>query len=95
MSVFTGADGAFALYEDDGVSRQYRRGAFARVPIAWNEAARTLTIGARQGRYPGMAARRTIRVIWYDAGHARPVAFDGPADESLTYAGAETRVRRR
>jgi alpha-D-xyloside xylohydrolase len=95
LHVFSGADGAFSLYEDDGVSRQYLRGAFARVPIGWNEATRTLTIGARQGRYPGMAARRTIRVLWYDGDHPRPVAFDGPADETVTYAGAELRVRRR
>jgi len=55
LHVFTGADDAFSLYEDDGVSRQYLHGAYARVPIAWNEATRTLTIGARQGHYPGMA----------------------------------------
>jgi alpha-D-xyloside xylohydrolase len=95
LHVFTGADGAFSLYEDDGTSRQYRRGAFARVPIRWNEAADTLTIGARQGRYPGMAARRTIRVIWYDPAHPRPAAFNGAADESVAYAGTETRLRRR
>ena len=92
LHVFTGANGAFSLYEDDGVSRQYLHGAFARVPIAWNEATRTLTIGARQGRYPGMAARRTIRVIWYDPGHPARLAFDGPADQSVTYAGARIKA---
>jgi len=95
LHVFTGADGAFSHYEDDGVSRQYLRGAFARIPISWNEATRTLVIGARSGHYPTMAARRTIRIVWYDPAHPRPVAFDGPADETLAYAGAELRVRRR
>ena len=95
LHVFTGADGAFTLYEDDGVSRQYLHGAYARIPIAWSEASGTLTIGARQGSYPGMAARRTIRVIWYDPAHPRPVAFDGAADENIAYSGAEVRIRRR
>jgi alpha-D-xyloside xylohydrolase len=95
LHVFTGADGAFTLYEDDGVSRQYLHGAAARIPLRWNQASGVLTIGARQGAYPGMAVRRTIRVIWYDPRHPRPVAFDGPADESIAYSGAEVRLRRR
>jgi alpha-D-xyloside xylohydrolase len=95
LHVFTGTDGAFTLYEDDGVSRQYLHGASARIPIAWNERARTLTIGARQGSYPGMAARRTIRVVWYDPAHPRGVAFDGPADRTLAYSGAAVTLRRR
>ena len=33
LHVYTGADGSFTLYEDDGVSRQYLNGAFARIPI--------------------------------------------------------------
>ena len=89
LHVFTGADGAFTLYEDDGVSRQYLHGAAARIPLRWNQASGTLTIGARQGAYPGMAARRTIRVIWYDPRHPRGVAFDRPADETIAYSGAE------
>jgi alpha-D-xyloside xylohydrolase len=32
LHVFTGADGAFSLYEDDGVSPGYKQGKFARVP---------------------------------------------------------------
>src|SRR3546814_14251384 len=48
LHVFTGADGAFSLYEDDGTSPAYQQGKFARVPIAWNEATGTLTIGARE-----------------------------------------------
>jgi alpha-D-xyloside xylohydrolase len=95
LHVFTGADGQFSLYEDDGVSRQYLRGAFARIPLRWDERARTLTIGARTGSYPGMAERRTIRIVWHNADRPRPVELDGAADESVTYAGAELRVRRR
>jgi len=95
LHVFTGANGAFTLYEDDGVSRQYLHGASARIPTSWDERTRTLIIGARQGHYPGMADRRTIHVIWYDPAHPRPVAFDGPADETIAYAGSEARLRRR
>src|SRR3546814_7917055 len=41
LHVFTGADGAFSLYEDDGTSPASQQGKFARVPIALNEATGT------------------------------------------------------
>src|SRR5262245_29182265 len=58
--VYAGADANFELYEDDGVSYGYEKGAFARIPLSWNDAARTLTIGKREGTYPGMLGERTI-----------------------------------
>ena len=36
--VYTGADGKFSLYEDDGRSYGYERGEFSRIPLSWNEA---------------------------------------------------------
>ncbi|MBN1608020.1 MAG: DUF4968 domain-containing protein, partial [Polyangiaceae bacterium] len=45
--VYAGADGQFSLYEDDGVTYGYEKGAFARIPIRWNDGARTLSIGKR------------------------------------------------
>jgi alpha-D-xyloside xylohydrolase len=43
--VFTGADGSFDYYEDDGVSYGYERGEFARIPLRYDAAKGTLTIG--------------------------------------------------
>jgi alpha-D-xyloside xylohydrolase len=86
LHVYTGASGSFSLYEDDGTSRQYLNGQFARIPIAYDEQKRTLTIGARQGGFPGMAGRRTIRVRWLQPNRARPLAFD-TADVTVTYDG--------
>jgi alpha-D-xyloside xylohydrolase len=70
LHVFTGADGAFSLYEDDGVSPGYKQGKFARVPVKWDEGAGTLTIGARQGGYEGMPGKRAISVRFYAPGRA-------------------------
>ncbi len=87
-----GADGSFSLYEDDGVSRQYLNGAFARIPVTYDEASRTLTIGAREGSYPGMAAKRSIHIRWISPERARPLAFEG-ADRTVAYDGSEQTVR--
>jgi alpha-D-xyloside xylohydrolase len=87
LHVFTGVNGAFSLYEDDGTSRQYLRGAFARIPIRWDQATQALHLGARAGHYPGMAERREIRVLWYSEATAHPFDPDGRADVTLIYDG--------
>ncbi|MEO8020152.1 MAG: TIM-barrel domain-containing protein, partial [Pseudomonadota bacterium] len=52
LFVFTGSDGNFDYYEDDGVTYGYERGEFARIPMRYDAAKGTLTIGARSGSYP-------------------------------------------
>jgi alpha-D-xyloside xylohydrolase len=92
LYVYTGADGRFSLYEDDGVSMGYERGAYSRIPVSWNERSRTLTIGARTGTWPGMPARRTFNVRWIYPG--RPLDLDAAPDSSLRYSGRAVTVRR-
>jgi alpha-D-xyloside xylohydrolase len=94
LLVFTGADGRFELYEDDGVSYGYERGEFSRIPLSYDDAAGKLTIGARTGRYAGMSQRRVIRVRWIGPGAAAPSDFNAKADNSLDYDGAEVVVMR-
>ena len=93
LNVYTGADGSFWLYEDDGVSRQYLNGAFARVPIRYDERTGTLTIGARQGSYPGMAASRVFNIRWITPKRPRVADFDAKPDASVTYSGAQQTVK--
>lgn len=96
LNVYTGADGSFSLYEDDGVSRQYLHGQYSRIPLQWDERARTLAIGAREGNgYPGMAARRVINIRWMRPGKPRALAFDAKPDVSVTYDGRQQKVRMR
>jgi alpha-D-xyloside xylohydrolase len=87
--VYTGADGAFDLYEDDGLTYGYEKGASATIRLEWNEATGTLTVGPRQGSFPGLLAARTLRVVFVSkdtpVGHvpdpspARQVKYDGTA----------------
>ena len=91
--VYAGADGAFTLYEDDGVTYGYEKGACARIPIRWNEAARTLTIGKREGFYTGMQKERTFDVVLVSK--AKPVgsSFAPKADKSVRYDGAAVELK--
>jgi alpha-D-xyloside xylohydrolase len=95
LNVYTGADGSFSLYEDDGVSRQYLHGQYSRIPIRWNQDSKTLAIGAREGSYPGMAGKRIIHVRWMKANSPRALSFDAKADATIAYDGRPQSVRMR
>lgn len=96
LFVYTGADGTFSLYEDDGVSRQYLSGAWSRIPLRWDERSRTLLIGAREGAgFAGMAPQRAIHVRWLCPGAARRLAFDAKPDATITYDGRQQTVSMR
>lgn len=58
LAIYPGADGSFTLYEDEGDGRGHESGAFSRIRLTWNESRRELTIGAREGSFPGMRERR-------------------------------------
>jgi alpha-D-xyloside xylohydrolase len=90
LVVFTGHDGRFELYEDDGLSNGYERGAFSRIPISWDQASGRLTIGARTGTFTGMAERRVFKVRFIADG-VSPTGFDA-ADATVDYAGAPVTV---
>ena len=52
IRVYPGANGRFTVYEDDNETYAYEKGARATYDLTWDDARRTLTIGARQGRFP-------------------------------------------
>jgi alpha-D-xyloside xylohydrolase len=93
LFVYVGRDGTFTLYEDDGVSFDYERGAFATIPLRWDEATRTLTIGKRQGGFPGMPGRRTFHVVVVSKDRAVPFSFDPKPDKTVTYTGEPVSVK--
>ena len=92
LLVFTGADGSFDLYEDDGVSYGYEKGEFTRIPLRLEAATGKLSIGARAGSYPGMPEERTFKVRWIKDGAKTPSDLDAKADATVAYKGAEIMV---
>jgi alpha-D-xyloside xylohydrolase len=87
LFVYAGRDGSFELFEDDGESYGYETGEFSRIPLSWNDATSTLTIGAREGSFPGMLASRTFEIVLVRAGKAVPFSFTPTSDASATYDG--------
>ncbi|WP_230983960.1 glycoside hydrolase family 31 protein [Caulobacter rhizosphaerae] len=90
LFVFPGADGAFQLYEDDGLSNAYERGAFSTIAMRWNDAKRELVIEAAQGRFGGAPSQRRfdLHLVGPDDTPLRP-----SRGVAVNYHGAAVRQR--
>lgn len=75
--VYPGADGRFTLYEDEGDSYNYERGLRTTIDFRWNDKSRRLTIGQRQGSFPGMLATRTFRIRIAGSSEVTTVTYTG------------------
>lgn len=91
IRVYRGADGAFTLYDDEGDGQGYRQGRRATIDLRWDEARKTLTIGARKGSYPGMPRERTFNIVWVGDQSGLGLAVTPPA-KTVRYTGQETVV---
>jgi alpha-D-xyloside xylohydrolase len=87
LRVYSGADGDFNLYEDDNNTYAYEKGAYATIPIRWDDAAQTLTIGDRKGEFPGMLASRTFRIVFVGNGHGTGIDPTTHSDRVVQYDG--------
>ena len=85
LRVYTGANGSFTLYEDEGDSYNYEQGVYATIPITWNEATQNLSIGPTMGAFPGMLASRTFNVVWVSQNHGTGESITATIDKAITY----------
>ena len=88
LYVYTGADTQFSLYEDEGTNYNYEKGAFANIPMTYDEASKKLAIGAREGEFEGMLKERKFEVIFVSKSKAQ--AFNPESDKGVVvnYTGA-------
>ncbi|MBD3166211.1 DUF5110 domain-containing protein, partial [bacterium] len=92
LMVYTGADGEFTLYEDENVNYNYENGAFATIAFSYDDAAGSLTIGAREGSFPGMLENRTFEIVTVSPDQAKALNLDSTPDQTVAYDGSEVTV---
>ncbi len=83
LRVYSGADGHFRLYEDDGISYAYERGEWMGIDLAWDDRGRKLTLRLADGSRMRPPLERLIEV-------------EGVAEKSrssLTFAGRSQEVK--
>ena len=81
LFVYTGADGSFKFYEDDGLTFGYERGECSSITFCWNDASGQLTISSREGFFPGMLSSRTFIVVPVTPGRGFDPEAQGTAVE--------------
>jgi len=87
VRIYRGAAGSFDLYEDEGDGYNYEQGAYSLIPMRWNDAAMTLTIGERTGKFAGMVESRTFDVVLVSTGHGVGEAVSLRPDAVVNYTG--------
>jgi alpha-D-xyloside xylohydrolase len=58
----------------------------------WDDASSTLTLGARVGSYPGMAANRKFRVVLVSTDHGAGPLASATADREVEYSGQSVSI---
>jgi alpha-D-xyloside xylohydrolase len=92
LRIYTGAPGNFTLYEDENDNYDYEKGLHATISLHWDDAKRTLTIGERQGTFPGMLESRTFHVVVVRGDHGAGIEPTAQADKVVEYSGQRITV---
>ena len=92
IRVYMGADGRFTLYEDEGDNYNYEKGAYSEIPMSYDDATRTLTIGKRTGSFAGMPESRRFHIVFVQGEYGSGVASSVKYDQTVTYTGDEVKV---
>jgi alpha-D-xyloside xylohydrolase len=93
LNIYSGADGSFNLYEDEGTNYNYEKGAFSIIPIKYSEATKTITIGDRKGSFTGMLSKRVFRINIITPNHAKSLEFDAKTDKEIFYEGKKVLIK--
>lgn len=87
LRIYGGADASFLWYEDEGDSYRYEENIYSKVPMQWNDAERTLTLGVREGSYPGMPEQVKMNLKLYLPKSATPLY------KECVYTGKEMKIK--
>lgn len=93
LRVYPGADADFTLYEDQDDNYSYESGAHATIPVHWDDVMRMLTLGARQGSYPGMPSGHTFNVVIVSPDHGVGGEATSSPDKTIQYSGANVAAK--
>jgi alpha-D-xyloside xylohydrolase len=93
LRIYAGANGEFTLYEDENDGYAYEKGVFATISISWDDAKHELTIGKRQGKFPGMLEKRNFQVVLVGKTNGTGIELAGKPDKLIQYQGDEQVIK--
>ena len=93
IRVYPGADGDFTFYEDENDNYDYAKGQHATIQLHWDDAARTLILGAREGSFPGMLETHIFNVVVVNEGKGVGVGDGAAQAHAVPYKGDRVVVK--
>ena len=87
LNIYAGRPGKYRLYEDDGASFDFRKGAYTYTPVSFDQSASTgdysITIGAAEGSFPTQLKKRRYEVRLYGLLHPDSIKLNGRTVDEL------------
>ena len=94
LYVYAGKDGSYMLYEDEGTNYNYEKGKYATIDFLYDDAQKTLTIGARKGSFDGMLQKRRFNVVLVSGDNQQGISLaKAPKGKKVKYAGQAITVK--
>jgi alpha-D-xyloside xylohydrolase len=92
IRIYKGANGRFDLYEDEGDNYNYEKGNYTTIPFIWDEQHQTLTIGKKEGGYPGCLNIRTFNIVFVNETNGSGINFSAMKNE-VQYSGDRIEIK--
>lgn len=93
LRIYPGADADFSLYEDENDGYNYEKGRYSVIPVHWNDSENSVTVGKRQGDFPGMPANRKFKVILLSRTIPEGFMTASIYEKEFKYDGSEIKVK--
>ncbi|MBP5711627.1 MAG: DUF5110 domain-containing protein, partial [Prevotella sp.] len=92
LYIYSGKDGQFQLYEDEGTNYNYEKGKYATIDISFDNAKRTVSFGKRNGSFNGMLKTRRFNIVLIEKGKAQQLNLENPQGKMVVYDGKAIKV---
>jgi len=93
LYVYAGQNGSFQLYEDEGTNYNYEKGKYATIDIIYDDAARTVSFGARKGQFNGMLKNRRFNIVLITKDAPKALDLENPEGKMVDYNGKAVSVQ--
>jgi alpha-D-xyloside xylohydrolase len=93
IRVYEGVNGEFTLYEDEKNNYNYEKGVYTTITFLWDDENKILTIGDRNGKFPGMLAERNFNIIRVAGDKSAGIDGDETYDKTVSYSGEKVEIK--
>lgn len=92
LRIYPGKDGEFTMYEDEGDNYNYEQGKYGTINIKYYDNSKSVTIGKRNGSFPGMDTRKVFNIVYVKSNHGIGGAITAQPDSQIIWDGSTVGV---